>query len=45
VVCKGGISSLPTVLALWDAEVHVCTINGSDKAADIEAAVDECLGC
>jgi len=40
-----GVFSLPAVLALWDAGVHVHVVNGSNKAANIKAAVDECLGC
>jgi len=34
---------LPAVLALQDARVHVGTLNGSDKATNIEASVNKCL--
>jgi len=34
---------LPAVLTPWNARVHVCAMNGSNKAADIEVVVDECL--
>jgi len=41
---KGSVSPLSAVLVLWNARVHVYIINSSDKAANIETVVDECLG-
>jgi len=43
VTCKGGVLSLPAVLALWDARVYVSILNGSDKATNVEASIDKCL--
>ena len=36
---------LSAVLALQNTGVHISTINGSNKAADIEVVIDELLGC
>ena len=34
----------PTILALWDTQVHVGSVNYSDKASYIEVSVDNFLG-
>jgi len=44
VTCKGSVPSLPAVLALRDAKVHVNTMDGSDITTNVEASVDKSLG-
>jgi len=35
------VTSFPTLLALWDTQVHVHPSNGYNKTTDIEASVDK----
>jgi len=38
------VAPLPTILALRDAWVHVCSMNGHDVPTNIEAPVDKHFG-
>ena len=40
---KCRMSLLPTVLALWDTQVHIGTFDGSDEMSDVEATIDDIL--
>ena len=35
------VTPFPTLLALWDTQVHVCPWNSCNKTTDIEASVDK----
>jgi len=38
------VTPFPTILALQDFWVHVCTMNCCDKASNIEVPIDNFLG-
>ena len=38
------MAPLSAVLVLWDAWVHVCTLNGCNILPNVEASVDEHFG-
>jgi len=40
VASKGGMLPFPTIFALWNTWVHVCTMNSSNVTADIEAFIN-----
>ena len=39
------VTPFPTVLALWNTQVHIGTMNGHDESSNIETAVDNVLSC
>jgi len=43
-ICEGGVTLLPTILALWNTRVHISLSDSHDITANIEALVDEFLG-
>jgi len=40
---EGGMAPPPIILALRDAQVHICTFDGCNKAFYIEISVNESL--
>ena len=43
ITCKCCVAPLPTIFALGDARVHVCSLNSSNKTPYIEALIDNFL--
>jgi len=39
------MTPLPAILALQDTWIYVCTTNSGNKTTNVEALIDEHLGC